>query len=204
MRGETVTYDQTIDNEERRYVGGVTYTIVDAPLPRLARIFADVTVYARILPATKSARLVAKKGADTWVELTQGNGVVETSYTLHMRSEADGTTVRFWLDKTRPHGIEDAWGFFRATPLEEIGTGPRALVTYGALLDLGPGLARALFEEKLRRLMLSVPQRLQAYVSATAAAARPSPPADVLNLALAEPRTVGLPASAGAAGAATR
>ena len=40
---------------------------------------------------------------------------------------------------------------------------PRTLVTYGVLVDIGPGLVRELFEEQLRGLMLSVPQRLQRY-----------------------------------------
>ncbi len=170
--GQTVTYDQTVDNGERRYVGGVTYTVVSATPEQLQRMFEDVAIYAKVLPATKSARLLARRGPEFWVELTQGNGVIETKLTLVLQRLPDGKTVRFWLDTTRPHGIEDAWGFFRAEPLPDVAdaadgsSGRRALLTYAALLDVGPGLVRELFEERLRRLMLSVPQRIAAYAVA--------------------------------------
>jgi hypothetical protein len=173
--GQTVTYDQTVDNGETRYVGGVTYTVVSATPEQLQRMFEDVAVYTKVLPATRSARLVARRGPDFWVELAQGNGVIETKLTLVLRRLPDGKTVRFWLDTTRPHGIEDAWGFFRAEALPDVADaadaadgsrGPRALLTYAALLDVGPGLVRGLFEERLRRLMLSVPQRIAAYAVA--------------------------------------
>ena len=164
--GETVVYPKTVDNDERRYVGGVTYTIVPASAEEVGRLLEDVSAYTQVLPATKSVRLVGRSGPEFWVELRQGNRLFDSKITLVFRREPDGKTVRFWLDTSRPHAIEDAWGFFRVEPLDDVGTGPRVLLTYGALLDLGPGIVRELFEEKLRRLMLSVPQRVAAYAKA--------------------------------------
>jgi hypothetical protein len=34
-------------------------------------------------------------------------------------------------------------------------------VTYGILIDLGPGLLRSLFEERVRQLALTVPERVR-------------------------------------------
>ncbi len=165
-RGETVTFEQTIDNDRRRYVGGVTYTIVDATVSDLTALLEDVHSYQQVLPRTKAARLLGVNGADFWVELRQGNDLMETSYTIRVRQEPGdmrGRTFRFWLDTTKPHGIADAWGFFRVEPLRD-GT-QRTLLTYGALVDLGPGIVRELFEERLRKMMLSVPQRVRAYAA---------------------------------------
>jgi hypothetical protein len=195
-RGETVTFEKTVDNDQRRYVGGVTYTIIPATPEQLSRLFEDIPAYTEVLPATRSARLVGKSGPDFWVELRQGNSLFQSQLTLVLRHEPDGKTIRFWLDTTRAHGIEDAWGFFRVEPLPDVGTGPRVLLSYGALLDVGPGLVRELFESKLRRLMLSVPERIAAYARAHPPEAATSRTGGASTLAL-------LP-SAAAAGAATR
>jgi hypothetical protein len=162
--GGTVTFEQTIDNQAHRYVGGVTYTVVEAAPTELAALFEDVHAYKQLLPHTKEARLVGVNGRDRYVELRQGNSLVNTSYTMRIRTDDDGKTVRFWLDPSKPHGIADAWGFFRVEALPETTPGtPRVLLTYGALVDVGPGIVRELFEERLRAVMLTVPQLVRRY-----------------------------------------
>jgi ribosome-associated toxin RatA of RatAB toxin-antitoxin module len=161
--GETVVRTQTLEDDSRRLVGGVTYTIVDASQAELERLLDDVAAYRRLLPLTKDARRIGVDHGDTLVWLRQGTSFVETSYTVRVHKEPKTGTVRFWLDKTRPHGIDDAWGFFRAQPLE--GDGSRVLLTYGVLVDMGDGLGRALFEERVRRVMLSVPELLVRYLA---------------------------------------
>src|SRR5215472_7327654 len=122
-RGETLTYPQTIGNGDHHYVGGVTYSIVDASPSEMRALFEDVRAYKELLPHTKSARLVGANGPDLFIELRQGNAIVETSYTLRIRREPDGQTVRFWLDTSKPHGIADAWGFFRIKELPDAAPG---------------------------------------------------------------------------------
>jgi hypothetical protein len=193
-RGETVVFDQVLDRGGRHYVGGTTYTIIDASEPDLESLFVDMSAYRQLLPRTKQARLIGVNGGDFFVELRQGNSVLETSYTIRVRREglppeggqaawmqtAPAATVtvpnpdrpqravyRFWLDRTKPHGIEDAWGYFRLEPLADGPSGtPRVLLTYGILVDVGPGLVRDFFEEPLRQLALTVPQRVRQYALA--------------------------------------
>jgi hypothetical protein len=166
MRGETVQREETVDREDgRHFVGGVTYTIIEATPDELVGLLDDVAAYKRILPRTKSAQIVGVDGGDMFVELHQGNAIAEASYTIRVHRDAKKHEVRFWLDPTRPHGIDDAWGFFRAEALAQVTPGvPRVLLTYGILVDLGPGIVRELFEERLRAMMLSVPQRVREYV----------------------------------------
>lgn len=172
-RGETVTRPVTIEGDDRRYVGGLTYAVLDASVSELQEIFEDVAAYRHLLPRTKHATLVGRAGQDDLVELRQGNAVFEARYTLRVRHEPWRREVHFWLVPSRPHDVRDAWGFFHVDPLPtgEGTSGPRSLVTYGVLVDLGPGLVRDLFEERLRTVLLSTPDILRRYV-----AARRSPP----------------------------
>jgi hypothetical protein len=165
-RGETVVFDQVLDQSGHRYVGGTTYTIIDASMPELENLFVDMSAYRQLLPRTKEARLVGVDEGDLFIELRQGNSLLETSYTIRVRREGlgAGAVYRFWLDRTKPHGIEDAWGYFRLEPLAEgPGGAARVLLTYGVLVDVGPGLVRDLFEERLRQLALTVPQLVRQY-----------------------------------------
>lgn len=163
-RGETVVREETLEQGDKRYVGGFTYTLVDAPASELWTLFEDVDAYRRVLPKTQKARLVGHDGDDQLIELVQGNAFVQAEYTIRVRKDPEKRTVRFWLDPSRPHGIDDAWGFFRMQPFVTESGQPRLLLTYGILVDVGPGLVRELFEERVRAAMLSVPQNVRRYV----------------------------------------
>lgn len=169
LRGETVSRTQELRRGPRRYVGGVTYTIVDAGPDELSSLLDDVGAWRRFLPKTRDARRVGAVDGDTLVEVTHGSALVRVAYTLRVRREehavrmpgtgadAHATVVRFWMDPSRPHDIEDAWGFFRAEPMPD----GRTLVTYGILIDMGDGLLRDLFENRVRELALEVPEHVR-------------------------------------------
>lgn len=170
LRGETVIRTETLAQGSRRYVGGITYTVVDATSAELDALFDDVTSWRKVLPRTQRAELVGapvpqvgEASADRFVEITQGNALVQARYTLRVRR--DGSELRFWMDGSLPHDIDDAWGFFRVTQFTSGAGEARVLLTYGILVDVGPGLVRELFEEKVRTAMLSVPQRLRRHVA---------------------------------------
>ncbi|MBX3188717.1 MAG: hypothetical protein KF819_16995 [Labilithrix sp.] len=164
-RGETVIRPQTYDADDRRYVGGITYTVLRAAPAEISAIFEDVDAYRRVLPRTKRARFVGMDGGDRLIELAQGNAIAEAEYTIRVRTDVGGREVRFWLEPSRPHDIDDAWGFFRLEPFTTEAGEPRVLLTYAALVDVGPGIVRELFEERVRSALLSVPQLLGGYVA---------------------------------------
>lgn len=170
LGGETIVREQTLtsdDDEDHRWIGGVAYTVVDATPGEIFSLMGDEAAFAQILPRVKSARRIDGNGDDQHVAITQGTSVVTASYVLHVRKYATESTIRFWLDPSHPHAIDDAWGFVRATPIATAGGETKTLVTYGALIDIGPGIVRAFYEERLRAAMLSVPQLLRAYVQKT-------------------------------------
>lgn len=170
-RGDTVIRPETVSRGDHHYVGGVTYTVLDGTTADLDAVVDDVASWSKVLPMTRRARLVDTHGADRFVELSQGNAIVSANYTLQLRRE--GNVVRFWLDPSRPHDIDDAWGFFRFQPFTAENGEAKGLLTYAILVDVGPGIVRELFEEKVRTVMLSVPQRLKRQLTARLAARRP-------------------------------
>ncbi len=172
-RGETVIREHTIERGDHRWVGGVTYTIVDAASAEVGAVLENAEKFGRVLPRTKTAKLVATRpNGDQLVELVHGNAIVETQYTILVRRSQN--ELRFWMDPTRPHGIDDAWGFFRLEPFISSSGGERVLLTYGILVDVGPGIVRDLFEERVRTAMLSVPQLVRRQVAVSRRAAGPS------------------------------
>lgn len=164
-RHETVTRDSTLDRGDHHYVGGVTYTIIDAPPADVAAMFDDADRLQTVLPRTKSAAFVGEAAGDRLLQVTQGNALMEATYTLRVRR--DPSESRFWLDGARPHAIDDAWGFFRWQAMPSATGETRTLLTYGILVDVGSafGLVGNLFEDRLRAALLSVPQRVQQQVA---------------------------------------
>ncbi|MCL2778956.1 MAG: hypothetical protein FWD73_13225 [Polyangiaceae bacterium] len=168
-RGETVVRKQTWELGSRHYVGGLTYTVVDSSAAELTSVLKDVQSYRRVLPRTKQARVVGEEGRDRLVEVVQGNALVEATYTMRIRNEpaspSGSQEIRFWLDPTRPHSISDAWGFFRLEPFVGQNGQAQVLLTYGVVVDIGEGIVRDLFEERVRSALLSVPQLVRHYVT---------------------------------------
>lgn len=169
--GKMVSRAMRFEAAGGHYVGGVSYQVVDARPEVVLAALSDVANWSEALPRTKSAKLVESKGGVSRVELVQGGALMEARYTV-MLERADGDTIRFWLDPSRPHDIEDVWGYFRIRPMP----GGRSLITVGAALDLGDGLARMLFEDKIAGLMLRAPRHIRAFVEPRALALGGAPP----------------------------
>jgi hypothetical protein len=152
--------------EDGFYVGGVSYQVVRAEPREIILALASPDSLPRALPATESATLLSSGGRTAHVELVQGKAPFLVRYTVVLEQAEDGNTIRFWLDPTRPHDIRDVWGFFRVEPF---GRG-ESLVTMGAALDLGSGLTRALFEDRVERVILRSPAHIRSFVEPLALA----------------------------------
>lgn len=166
-RGETVVREHTWEpGYSARYIGGVTYTMVDAGAPEMYGILEDVDAYKHVLPKTKRVKLVATEpNGDRLVELVQGTALMDAQYTIRVRHYPARREVRFWLETSRPHEIDDAFGYFRVEPVAGASGEQRVLLTYAILVDVGPGIVRELFEDKVRAATLSVPQLVRRYMA---------------------------------------
>jgi hypothetical protein len=157
--GSMVSRPLTFDEAGGHYVGGVSYQVVDARPEAVLAALIDVTNWPEALPNTLSAKAVASSDGLSRVELEQGSSLVSARYSVVLE-RLDAGTIRFWMDEKRPHDIRDVWGFFRVTALPN----GRSLITVGAALDLGDGIARALFEDKIARLVLRAPAQIRGFV----------------------------------------
>ncbi len=151
-----------LERQGQRYVGGVSYSLVQAEPRQVFDVLNQVATLSQVLPRTRSTRILERTGNSVRVELEQGNSVVSTTFTVFFQLEPpegkfDSHVVRFWLDPSQPHSIDDVWGFFRATRYD----GTRSLVSVGALVNLGPGVIRMLFEERIQRSILRMPNRIR-------------------------------------------
>jgi len=157
--GQTVSRPTAFRHGGGRYVGGVSYQVVRASPPEVLSALLTVELLPHLLPRTKRARQVAGAGSGARVELVQGNSWIDATYTVVLAREGD-SSVRFRLDGSRPHDIEDVWGYFRAQPFGESHT----LVTVAVALDVGDGLVRMLFEDRIQRLILSAPAQIRDFL----------------------------------------
>ncbi|HVZ33639.1 MAG TPA: SRPBCC family protein, partial [Polyangiaceae bacterium] len=167
LTGGRVEEPVQLERGGHRYVGGVSYMLVQAPPNRVFQVLNELDTLARVLPATRSVQLMDRSGQRVRLQLEQGSGVVSTRFTLFFELEPsvddfDPGLVRFWLDPAEPHGIDDVWGFFRATSYDS----EHSLVAVGVLVDLGPGLVRMLFEDRIQRSILRMPKRIRDTVEA--------------------------------------
>jgi carbon monoxide dehydrogenase subunit G len=165
--GVAVVREQTVERGGRRYVGGLAYVLIDAPPEQVMGTLEDVGSYVHVLPATRQVRwLGVSRAGETIVQLDQGTPLVHGRYVVRTRLEkrandATPMVVRFWLDARFPHDIADATGYFQAEPRSS-----KTLLTYGAWVDLGPGLLNRFLEGRVRRAALSAPARVKSYVEA--------------------------------------
>lgn len=164
--GVMVSRALRFENGPGRYVGGVSYQIVDARPELVLAALSDVSNWPDALPRTKSARVVGSADGLSRVELVQGSSLVDARYTVVLERAPDGETIRFWLDPARPHDIADVWGYFRVKPMP----GGRSLITVGVALDLGDGITRLLFEDKIAGMLLRAPSQIRAFVEPRALA----------------------------------
>jgi hypothetical protein len=148
------------------YVGGISYQVVRAESSRILSALANAESLPQALPDTLEARMVSRGGRTARVELVQGRAPFLVRYTLVLEQAEDGSAIRFWLDRSRHHDVSDVWGYFRVEPF---GAG-KSLVTVAAAVDLGQGLGRALFEDRVQRSILRAPSRIRSFIEPPALA----------------------------------
>jgi hypothetical protein len=160
LGGEVVSRPLHFETDAGSYVGGLSYSVVHAPAATVLVALSDVNAWPQALPRTKSARLVDVRGSEARVELVQGSGALEASYTVRMERVPGRSELRFSLDPSRPHDIEDVFGFFRVEPFGE----DQSLVTVAAALNLGSGVTSLFFSDAIERVVLSAPRQIRDYV----------------------------------------
>lgn len=160
--GERIEHPQRFSAAGAKYVGGVSYQLVAADPDEVLHALLDPAQLQQMLPHTRHVTAVGRGYPAQSLTLEQGNDLVTASYSVSLSHDLDRREVRFWLDHSRPSDIDDVRGFFRVEPSDD----GRSLITVAAALDLGPGLARLLFENALERLILATPTQMKGVIEA--------------------------------------
>ncbi|MEP7052630.1 MAG: hypothetical protein ABJB12_19840 [Pseudomonadota bacterium] len=168
LSGQVVSRPLRIETEAGSYRGGLSYSVVHAPAAAVLAALSNVETLPQALPHTTSAHLIDVHGALARVELVQGGG---TTYTVRIERFPGRSELRFWLDPTRRHDIDDVFGYFR---VEAFGEGV-SLVTVAAAVNLGSGLTSLLFSDAVERTVLSTPRQIRQFVEPRALALLEAP-----------------------------
>jgi hypothetical protein len=165
--GEPVVHERTIAEAGRKYVGGVTFLLLDHAPAKVAAVLQDVRSYGHVLPRLRSIRWIAlARTGDPIVQVEQGTSVAHGRYAvrLHQESHADdgADTISFVVDPRYGGDIRNAHGFFHIAPQAD----GRSLLVYEVFVDLGSGLFKHFFEAKVQAVALSTPVYLRRYLQA--------------------------------------
>jgi hypothetical protein len=139
--GKTLEQPLSFKHYGRRYVGGVSYMLIRAEPRRVFELLNHLPTLSKVLPRTRRTTVIDRQENRVRVELEQGNSVVSTTYTVFFALEPpdgglESHTVRFWLDPSRPHSLDD-------------------------VVDLGQGVLQMLFEGRIQRSILRLPHRIR-------------------------------------------
>jgi hypothetical protein len=104
-----------LDLPQGSYFGGLVYQRVGGAVDDVMKVAADPTSYTSILSRTREARVLSRSGRDMHVYLRHGEGFMSVSQVMLVRREA-ANLIRFWVDRSAPHDVDDGWGFLRADP----------------------------------------------------------------------------------------
>ncbi|MCC6215807.1 MAG: SRPBCC family protein [Polyangiaceae bacterium] len=146
--------------------GGEREVVVALPPAVVLRALTEPALWSATLPHLLAFEpLPGAPRAPSCARVTQGGALGTATYTACVARHED--SVRFWIDRTRPHGIDDARGWFRVSPHPA-----GARVRYRVRLRIGHLLTELLAGGTIEELALSMPERVRAHLEGPAVAAR--------------------------------
>jgi hypothetical protein len=152
-----------LDLPQGSYFGGIVYQKVRLTVDEVMTVAGDPGSYTSILSHTLEARVLSRRDRDVQVYLRQGEGAISVGYVTLVRREASNL-IRFWLDPSQPHDLDDASGFLRVEPWSKPpwlqskeAPGPRSVITWGLLLRIDSTALKLRFSEGIRRYAMETP-----------------------------------------------
>ncbi len=144
------------------YLGGTSYIRVRAPRERVFTEVLDTTAYPRLIPGVVEARVIEEQGDRRVVYLRHQLAIVSAAYHAIVRIDRPARTVRFDLDRSRPHDVRAGRGFIRVTEYRET----ESIVTWGVMADPGSAILRGVFGGVIQDWILKVPWCVQTRIEA--------------------------------------
>jgi len=158
--GELVERRLVREQGDRRLLGGTSWQVIDAEPAVVWEALLDTPYYPRMLPQVTEARVVSDGGARRTLFVRHGSGLTQTSYYLDVQLDRRLHDMNFRINKSRPHGVRAAWGFYAVRSYAE----GRTLLVYGVMADIGNGLGSMLLRGSVHEWMMKVPWMVKRFV----------------------------------------
>jgi hypothetical protein len=159
---QSVTQASSFNRGGRDYLSAISYQVVDIKADELFNLLQKVDhTLPHALPATYKARYVGTSGDLPLVQLVHGNGFFSGTYTVLWQPQANSREVNFWLSTEQPHDVDDIYGFFRITPVDQ---GKRSLVTVAVAVDLGNGTTKQMYGHTVQKIILKSARYIRKFV----------------------------------------
>ncbi len=136
-----------------RYLGGTSWQRVRAPVEEVWEKVLDVDAYPRLIPSLASATVVSDRGDARVMRMEHRYSVASASYFANVQIDREHHALRFDLDRSRPHDLRAGRGFLTLSDYHG-----DTIVTWGALADMGGGMAMEVFGPMVREWVLMVPR----------------------------------------------
>ena len=141
-------------------VGGNSWLVIEAPPAEVWRALGDLQTYKRMFRFVDRIDVLRSEGVRRTVQIEEMDTLYSLSYILNLKFDEARKDIEFHLDPSTREHLRDGWGFVHldATPS---GT---TLVTFGAAVNPGNDMIRALFQEGLEEQLLAAPERLKRFI----------------------------------------
>ena len=158
-RGELVTRS----TEERRgslhLFGGTSWQVLDLTPEQAWRAVKDKRLLRYMLPQVAASRVVTETATSATIEFSHRYGPISATYRLRFRYDEENHLVTFQLDEAHAGPLRAAWGFFKVRP-----HGDHSLISFGAKVDIGSGLAISALRPTIHEWVLKIPLTMKWYV----------------------------------------
>lgn len=151
--GELVIRQSTRREGPFHYVGGTSWQRVRAPIDQVWETVLDVGNYDRLIPSLEHARVVEERDGGRLVRMEHRYSMASASYFAHVYVDQERRSMRFDLDRSRPHDLRAGRGFLSLSEYRG-----DTIVTWGALADMGGGMVQDVFGPMVQDWMLVVPR----------------------------------------------
>lgn len=152
-----------LEHNRRGLVGGTSWIVVDAPLETVWRTMSSLPAYRLMFPRVDRIQVLEDEGTRRLVRIDQEETVGTFTWVVALALDARRHEIRFRLDRSHRHVVDDGWGYVRLSAHGDGGT--RTLVTFGAVVDPGDdALVQDLLDASAQRRMLGMPRRLKRQV----------------------------------------
>jgi hypothetical protein len=153
VSGELLRRDLSRREGSSRLYGGASWQRVHAPIEDVWEVATDPRSLTQLIPSLDEVRVVADHGSSRVIYMHHSYTIAETAYHVRMEVDDAARSLRFRLDRSRPHDIREGRGFLSLSSYRG-----DTIVAWGMLVDPGAGVVTQIFGPMLNEWLLLPPR----------------------------------------------